>query len=139
MSKSELSLGDALRLGSAVVPAPYGMEIERCGIGMVYRAHGVSGVLSTDCSTINLIYHGVVDKAWPCPWCDEDAEIQGGGVADAAVIQHPFGKHYLTGEISIEQLAEWLDFIGTDPGWRQLQNRVRAMREEAAQEEVLSG
>jgi len=134
MPKPELSLGDALRLGSAVVPAPHGMEIKRCGIGMVYQAHGVS---SADCGTINLIYHGIVDKAWPCPWCEEEAEVQRCGVACAAVIQHPFREHYLTGQISIEQLAGWLDFIGTDPGWKQLQDRVRTMREEAAREEAV--
>jgi hypothetical protein len=135
-SKANLPLGDALRLGSAVVAPPHSMEIERCGIGMVYQAHGIRGVRSTDCGTINLIYHGIIDKAWPCPWCEERAEIQGWGLAGVAVIQHPFGKHYLTGQISLEQLAEWLDFIGTDPDWKQLQDRVRAMRE-VAQEELV--
>ena len=122
MSKTELSLGDALRIGSVAVPAPHSSQIDRCGVGMVYAAHTVR---SADCNTIQLIYPGVVDKSWPCPWCAEDGEAH--ELIGASVIRHPFMQHYLVGQIRIEELAEWLDFIGNDPHWRQLQDRIGTM------------
>jgi hypothetical protein len=133
MPKAELSFGDALRLGSAAVPAPHGMEIERCGIGMVYKAHGVR---SPDCGTINLIYSGVVDKVWPCPWCADKEEVQCHGLVGASVVRHPFSEHYLAGHISIEDLACWLDYISTDPNSKQLQGRIRTMPKFAAGTQV---
>lgn len=118
--QTTLSLGDALRLGSAVVPTPHSSHIERCGVGMVYAALGVR---SADCNTINLLYPAKVDKIWPCPWCDE------GELAGASVVRHPFMIHYLTGEIALEALAQWLDFLfaGAEPSWAEIQTRMQAM------------
>lgn len=124
MAKADLSFGDALLLGSAFVPTPHNMSIERCGIGMIYRALGVN---STSYSTINLIYPGIVDKAWPCPWCADKEEVQSCGLVGACVVRHPFSEHYLTRQISIEDLADWLDYISTDPNWIALQQRIRTM------------
>ncbi len=112
----EITLGDALRLGSAIVPAPHSSDIRRCGIGMVYAAHGV---LSLECATINLLYPGIIDMGWECPWCE--ISCKSGALSGAAVIQHPFMLHYLTGEITLETIAEWLDFISTRPAWREMQ------------------
>ena len=116
-----ISLGDALRLGSAVVPTPHSSHIERCGVGMVYAALNVRSV---DCNTINLLYPAKVDKVWPCAWCDE-CELVG-----SSVIRHPFMLHYLTGEITLEDLAQWLDFLFADeePSWAEIQKQIQAVR-----------
>lgn len=112
----EITLGDALRLGSAIVPVPHSSEIRRCGVGMVYAAHGV---LSLECATISLLYPGIIDMGWECPWCE--VSCKSGALFGAAVIQHPFMFHYLTGEITLEAIAEWLDFISTRPDWPEMQ------------------
>src|SRR5277367_3451758 len=119
-----ISLGDALRLGSAVVPAPHSSSMERCGVGMIYAAHGVQ---AADCGTINLLYATKIDKLWPCAWCDA------GDLVGASVVRHPFMLHYLTGEISLEELAEWLDFLcaSPEPSWKEVQQRIRSTREAA--------
>jgi hypothetical protein len=87
---------------------------------MVYA---VLGVRSVDCNTINLLYPAKVDKIWPCPWCDE------GELVGASVVRHPFILHYLTGEIALEDLAQWLDFLfaGAEPSWAETQTRIQAM------------
>jgi hypothetical protein len=128
----EITLGDALRLGSAIVPKPHSSEIKRCGIGMVYEAHGVD---STRCSTINLLYPGIIDTVQECPWCGESPLV------GAPVIQHPFMLHYLTGEITIEAIAEWLDIISCRLSWKQMRERIRAMleKQETVAPEALAG
>lgn len=127
--KATISLGDALRLGSAVVPTPHSSHIERCGVGMVYAAHGVRAI---DCGTINLLYPTQIDKIWPCAWCDESELV------DASVVRHPFMLHYLTGEISLEDLAKWLDFLmgGPEPHWNEIQEHIRLLRAQPRAEEA---
>jgi hypothetical protein len=116
---AELSLGDALRIGKALVSSPHSSHIENCGIGMVYAAHAVA---SKECGTVVLIYPAL-GKIWICPWCEgADCVLQG-----SVVLQHPFMLHYLTGQISLEDLAQWLDFIATDPHWNELQARYKTM------------
>lgn len=113
-----LKLSEAIRLGSLLIQEPKESDTNSCAVGMALRAIGDNRVFSQDQSSddLHIPYRAVV-KTWPwldqkstyCPWCDCH-------VFSSGCIWHPFDSHVMRGEMTIEQLADWIATIEPDDG-----------------------
>ena len=119
----KLPLSVAILLGRHTIEHPNACDIEACAIPMALNAVGISSAGEDVFDRLITPYHTLTDY-WPwlcgkqieCPWCHTD--IGGGAIMGAAVVFHPFDHHVSNGEITLEQMCDWIRSIepAEEPG-----------------------
>ncbi len=98
----KLSLSDAVRLGSLMMPNPGAGETMSCAVGMALLAHGVEPGGAKDYDRLMGIYPWLRRRArHSCLWCGVALRFTG-------LLAHPFDRHVMTRQITIDALCEWI-------------------------------
>jgi hypothetical protein len=105
----KLSLSDAVRLGSLLVPEPRAFETTACALGMALLANGItpSGDADQDQQRVLRLYPWIA-QGDTCEWCGDWMPYE-------TMIYHPFDQHVITGEISLERLCDWISWMEPPP------------------------
>jgi hypothetical protein len=112
-----MKLSEAILLGRHTIENPRAIDVEACAIPMALNAIGKSFKMDESESFPERPFYRAVAEEWPwlannpicCPWCS--VQLGGEDLSGTAIIFHPFDKHVMFGEITLEQMCDWIATI----------------------------
>ncbi len=98
---ASLSLAEAIRLGSLLMPNPAAGETRTCAIGMALLAHGSEPEGALDYQRLMAIYPWLRKYRRRCPRCGIRLRYTG-------VLAHVFDRHVMKHQVTLDWFCQWL-------------------------------